>query len=62
MAYLLFVMIPKDTINVNFDIMTTINVNFNIMTLINYKVLYKQEITIMFIFQLIFMSFILLIA
>ena len=43
-------MIPKDTINVNFDIMTTINVNFNIMTLINYKVLDKQEITIMFIF------------
>ena len=35
MAYLLFFMIPKDTINVNFDIMTTINVNFNIMTLIN---------------------------
>ena len=43
-------MIPKDTINVNFDIMTTINVNFNIMTLINYKILDKQEITIMFIF------------
>ena len=43
-------MIPKDTINDNFDIMTTINVNFNIMTLINYKVLDKHEITIMFIF------------
>ena len=50
MAYLLFFMIPKDTINDNFDIMTTINVNFNIMTLINYKVLDKHEITIMFIF------------
>ena len=43
-------MIPKDTINDNFDIMTTININFNIMTLINYKVLDKHEITIMFIF------------
>ena len=53
MSYILFFLIPKDTINIDFNIMTTIHVNFTMMTLINSKVLDKQEITIMFIFLII---------